>query len=485
MMVESWFTIVLVVYVAFTLLIGYFARRKIKEPKDYWIAGGKLGWLVGGATIAATQMSAGLFIGTIGLTYNVGWSFFWVVFCFPISYWLLAWFIAPKFKRFGKFTLPDFIGARYYGNLPRTVASILIIPCFLVYIIAQLKAGGMIINLIYGYPEVLGAVIFFIIIIAYTAIGGLIAVAYTDFIQMMVMLGGALVAVPLVLLNLGGITETFKVDTLINPGLTGWGGIPAVILIGLFFAFLIGSFGRPEILTRFYAMKDEKTIKKGILWVIILVGVAHFLCFILAMSIRALTPNLPNADVAMPSIAAYFIPGVLGSLLLAAIIAAMMSTVDSVLLVASSAFAHDIYAQVINPKATERQKLRIAGVATVCVGILALLMYVGGFGKMTLIQLIVALFSALVGATFTAVVILGCLWKRTTREGAIAGMIGGFLLTWIWHFAHSPYGLNPVIPGVIVSAALTIIVSLSTSSPPDDALAPFFKSIRLKIRPGK
>ena len=103
------------------------------------------------------------------------------------------------------------------------------------------------------------------------------------------------------------------------------------LLIGLFFAFFIGSFGRPEILTRFYAMKDTKTIRRGILWVFVLVGVAHFLVFLLAMGIRALTPNLPNSDMAMPAIASAYMPGIIGSVLLAAVVAAMMSTVDSIL----------------------------------------------------------------------------------------------------------------------------------------------------------
>ena len=477
MMVQTWFIVVSIVYLGFSVLIGYIASRQIKDAKDFWIAGGKLGWIVGGATIAATQMSAGLFIGTIGLTYNVGWTFFWVVFCFPLSYWIMAWVIGPKFKRFGKFTLPDFIGARFYGHLPRTIAAVLIIPCFLVYIVAQLKAGGMILNVVYGLPELTGVALFFLVIVLYTAIGGMIADAYTDLIQMIIMLIGAAAAVPLVLTNLGGINETFRIATLIRPGLTDWGGMPISVLIGLFFAFFIGSFGRPEILTRFYTMKDEKTIRRGILFVIILVGVTHFLCFILAMAIRGLTPNIPHPDLAMPTLAVYYLPGLVGSLLLAAIVAAMMSTVDSVLLVASSAFAHDIYAQVINPKATERTKLIIAEVATVLVGVIALLMYIGGFGKMTLIQLIVALFSALVGSTFSSVVLLGCLWKRATREGAIAGMIGGFVLTWIWHFANSPLGLNPVIPGVILSAILTVGISLLTPPPPEEALAPFFESV--------
>lgn len=477
-MIQSSFLIVLIVYLAGILMIGIFARRSIKSPQDYWVAGGKLGWFTGGATIAATQMSSGLFIGSIGLAYNVGWTFFWVVFCFPLAYWGLAWFVAPKFKRFGKFTLPDFIGTRFHGNAPRLIAAILIIPAFLVYITAQLKAGGLILNVIYGVPEVTGAVIFFLVIIAYTAVGGMVAVAYTDLVQMIVMIGGALVAVPLVMRSLGGVTETFRIDTLINPKLTGWGGLPPVVLIGLFFAFFIGSFGRPEILTRFYAMKDTKTIRRGILWVFVLVGVAHFLVFLLAMGIRALTPNLPNSDMAMPAIASAYMPGIIGSVLLAAVVAAMMSTVDSILLVASSAFSHDIYDQIIKPGASEKAKLRVAAVATVVVGGLALIMYLAGFGKLTLIQLIVALFSALIGSTFTAPVLLGCLWKRATQAGAIVGMLSGFTLTWIWHFANSPLGLNPVIPGTIVSALLTVVVSLATPKPPQEALAPFFKSVR-------
>ena len=309
MMVQTWFIVVSIVYLGFSVLIGYIASRQIKDARDFWIAGGKLGWIVGGATIAATQMSAGLFIGTIGLTYNVGWTFFWVVFCFPLSYWIMAWLIGPKFKRFGKFTLPDFIGTRFYGHLPRTIAAILIIPCFLVYIVAQLKAGGMILNVVYGLPELTGVALFFLVIVLYTAIGGMIADAYTDLIQMIIMLIGAAVAVPLVLTNLGGINETFRIATLIRPGLTDWGGMPISVLLGLFFAFFIGSFGRPEILTRFYTMKDEKTIRKGILFVIILVGVTHFLCFILAMAIRGLTPNIPHPDLATPTLAVYYLPG--------------------------------------------------------------------------------------------------------------------------------------------------------------------------------
>jgi SSS family transporter len=475
-MVQSSFLIVLVAYLVGLTLIGVFARRLIKSSSDYWVAGGKLGWFVGGATIAATQMSSGLFIGTVGLTYNVGWTFFWVVFCFPLAYWLLAWLIAPKFKSFGKFTLPDFIGTRFHGHAPRLISAILIIPAFLVYITAQLKAGGLILNVIYGVPEVTGAVIFFLVIIAYTAIGGMFAVAYTDLVQMIIMLGGALVAVPLLMRSLGGVTETFRLVSLINPKLTGWGGIPPVVLIGLFLAFFIGSLGRPEILTRFYAMKDTRTIRRGILWVFILVGASHFLVFLLAMAIRALTPNLPNVDIAMPTIASAYLPGIIGSVLLTAILAAMMSTVDSILLVAASAFSHDIYDQMIKPGASEKTKLRVAAVATVVVGALALVMYLAGFGKFTLIQLIVALFSALIGSTFTAPVLLGCLWKRTTQAGAIVGMVSGFVLTWIWHFAKSPLGLNPVIPGVVISLVLTVIISLVTPRPPKEALAPFFKS---------
>jgi len=112
----------------------------------------------------------------------------------------------------------------------------------------------------------------------------------------------------------------------------------------------------------------------------------------------------------------------------------------------------------------------VVGGATIAATQMSAGLFIGTIG--------LTLFSALVGSTFTSVVLLGCLWRRTTREGAIAGMIGGFVIAWIWHFAKSPLGLNPVIPGVIVSGLLTIGVSLLTPLPPKEALEPFFKPVR-------
>src|SRR5690625_2444861 len=141
-----------------TLGLADLGLKLTKNDDDFYIAGGKLGWAVGGGTIAATQMSSGLFIGTIGIIYAVGWSFAWVVFVFPLAYWLMVAVIAPRFTRQRKVSLPDFVAARYYSKTARVIAAIIILIAFTVYISAQVIAGGLIGNALFGIPVQTGMV---------------------------------------------------------------------------------------------------------------------------------------------------------------------------------------------------------------------------------------------------------------------------------------------------------------------------------------
>src|SRR5690625_2318886 len=171
-------TLVIGAYLLLTLGLGYLGLKLTKNDDDFYIAGGKLGWAVGGGTIAATQMSSGLFIGTIGIIYAVGWSFAWVVFVFPLAYWLMVAVIAPRFTRQRKISLPDFVAARYYSKTARVIAAIIILIAFTVYISAQVIAGGLIGNALFGIPVQTGMVGFMVIVLAYTVIGGKIGRAH-------------------------------------------------------------------------------------------------------------------------------------------------------------------------------------------------------------------------------------------------------------------------------------------------------------------
>ncbi len=460
-------------YLLLTLGLGYLGLRLTKTDEDFYIAGGNLGWAVGGATIAATQMSSGLFIGTIGIIYAVGWSFAWVVFVFPLAYWLMVAVIAPRFTRQRKVSLPDFLATRYYSRAARVIGAVIIVIAFTVYISAQVIAGGLIGNALFGIPVETGMVGFMLIVLAYTAIGGMVAVVYTDFLQMMIMIVGAALAIPIVLSHTGGLNSLLGLVDSAAPVTFTWEGMAPSLLITLGLAFFLGAVARPEQLVRFYAMKDMATIRKGVGFVIILVGLAHSLVFILALGTRVLFPALDTGDNAMPVLATNALPLFLGTVLLVAVASAMMSTISSVLLVAGTALSHDIYGT-IRPHGSASRRLMIGRVGTVVVGLAPLVMVLTGFGAGELVQFIVALFSAMMGAVFLVPVVAGVLWRRATREGAIVSMLGGLVGTVGWRLFGDTDSLDPVVPGFLASLLLMVVVSLLTAPPPESATAPFF-----------
>lgn len=466
-------TLVIGAYLLLNLAIGYLGLRLTRNDQDFYIAGGRLGWVVGGSTIAATQMSSGLFIGTIGIMYAVGWSFGWVVFVFPLAYWLMVAVIAPRFTRQRKVSLPDFLATRYYSNAARVIGAIIILIAFVVYISAQVIAGGLIGNALFGVPVQTGMIGFMVIVLAYTAIGGMLAVVYTDFLQMMIMIAGAALAIPVVLSHTGGFQNMLGLVNSANPITFTWEGMAPSLLFTLGLAFFLGAVARPEQLVRFYAMKDMPTIRKGIGFVIILVGAAHSLVFILALGTRVLFPALNTGDNAMPVLATQALPVFLGTLLLVAVASAMMSTISSVLLVAGTALSHDIYGT-IRPHSSPSTRLMIGRIGTVIVGLVPLVMVLTGFGAGELVQFIVALFSALMGAVFLVPVVAGVLWRRATREGAIAAMLGGLAGTIGWRLYGDTATIDPVVPGFLASLTLMVVVSLLTPPPPEKATAPFF-----------
>ncbi|WP_053206506.1 sodium:solute symporter family transporter [Jiangella muralis] len=465
--------VVLLGYLVLTLALGYFGLRMTKNDEDFYIAGGGLGWAVGGASIAATQMSSGLFIGTIGIMYAVGWSFAWVVFVFPLAYWIMVAVIAPRFTRQRKISLPDFIEARYYSRGARVVAALIILVAFVVYISAQVIAGGLIANALFGVSVESGMIGFTVVVLAYTAIGGMFAVVYTDFLQMMIMIVGAAAAIPMVLGQTGGLNSMLALVDSANPVTFTWDGMAPSLLLTLSLAFFLGAVARPEQLVRFYAMKDMATIRKGIGFVIVLVGLAHTLVFVLALGSRTLFPALSTADQAMPVLAVHALPVFLGTMLLVAVASAMMSTISSVLLVAGTALSHDIYG-VIRPGGSPQRRVLIGRIGTVVVGIVPMIMVLTGFGTGELVQFIVALFSALMGAVFLVPVVAGVLWRRATREGAIAAMLGGLVGTVGWRQWGDIGSVDPVVPGFAASLVLMVVVSLLTAPPPASATDPYF-----------
>ncbi|MEQ8330489.1 MAG: sodium:solute symporter family protein [Longimicrobiales bacterium] len=461
-------------YFVVVFAIGWISLRRTASDEDYWIAGGDLGWFVGGATLAATHTSAGTFVGTIGVMYTAGWSFGWVLLSIPLAYWFVAAVLAPRFTRVRQLTLPAFIEARYYSKRVRGLAAAIVLVATVVYIQAQIVAGGLVANIVFGLPVQQGMVLFTLVLLAYTVVGGMVAVVYTDAFQLVVMCLGAALALPLTVRQVDGWGRLFELVESAQPTVFAWGTLPATLLFTMGLAFFLGSVATPEKLIRLYAMKDMPTIRRGVFFAVVVVTCLNLTVFLMALGAIVLFPNLPTGDLAMPMVATAVLPPALGAMMLAAITAAMMSTVDSLLIVAGSALSVDLYQNLVDPDASPRRRAWVDRTGIVVVGLVPLVLLLSGVGEGELVQFIVLLFTALMAASFALPVVGGVLWRRATREGAASAMVGGVLSTFAWEVFGSE-AIDPVLPGIIVSAVLFVGVSLATPPPPAAAVAPYFE----------
>jgi Na+/proline symporter len=294
-------------------------------------------------------------------------------------------------------------------------------------------------------------------------------VAYTDMVQVIVMSIGGMIAVPIILDQVGGLAMLNAVVHSMKETMVGL-GMPPFRLFGFFIVFGLFSMSAPQLLIRIVTVRNFKEARIAVWWaglfnIIIITGFAA-----IGVGCRALFPQLARWDLASPTIASSVLPPLLGGLLLSALLAAMMSTTDSLLLTAGSAVAHDIYAKIINPQATEKQKLFIGRVVSLIVGVIPFLLIFTPYFKGALIQFIVASSVALAASTFFGPIIVGLCWKRATKQGCILAMILGFFADAIWLILEKPFGIHEVLVGLSVSLLVLIIVSLNTPQTPREQL---------------
>ncbi len=466
-------------YLVVVFAIGFGALRRTRTESDFWIAGGRLGSWLGGATLAATHASAGTYIGTVGVIHTVGWEFTWLVLFIPLSYWFMAAVLAPRLARARELTLPAFLERRYGSRRARALGAVVILIATTVYMQAQVIAGGLIAETVFGIPATWGMAIFTVILLAYTVVGGMVAVVWTDLVQLVVMVLGAVAAVPMVFRLLDGPEALFTAVEALRPGVFDFGTLPGILLFTMGLSFLLGGIATPEKLIRVYAIRSPREARRGLFLATIVATGVNLLVFLVALAAIGLFPVLPSGDLAMPLIASVALPPLLGTVLLAAIVAAIMSTVDSLLLVAGSALSHDLLGT-LRPASGPRTRMLTARIGTVVVGVAPLLLILSGFGGGDLVQFIVLLFTAIMASAFFVPVVLGVTWRRITGQGALAAMAGGVVTVFLWQAEVFPWPgwgpdlVHPAAPGVLVSFILGIGVSLLTPRSSPEALAPYF-----------
>lgn len=456
-------------YFLMTLVIGYIAGRGNKTSEDHLVAGRSIGPVIGGAALAATQLSAGTFVGTVGVLYLTGASYMWY---WPGMFagWLVsAIWVAPKFQQFKGVTVPDYIEKRYNSKVAKVIAAALIVVAYTVYLVAQYVAGGILMETIFGLPKIWGAIITIGITMLYTMKGGMKATTYSDFIQAIIMAGCFFAAVPILYSQAGGFDYVGRFITELQPTLTGWHWQFKDIL-GFALAFGLSVAIAPYELARMYTMKSQRTVRLAIGFSFIFQAVIAIAICLVGFAMRSLYPIMNNADAASSIMAVNVLPPFIGALIVVAILAAIMSTVSGVMIVSASAISHDIYG-ILKPNATDKQKMTINKIATVVLSIIPLIFAIKPFD---MVQFIVIVQSSMVASFFFATVVIGLNWKRATGTAALISMLGGVATVLIWYLMQKPFGLNEVIPGVLVSTVLLIVCSYFTKPVPEESLKPFF-----------
>jgi len=476
-----------VAYSLTLLAIGYYGFSRTDDEADFLVAGREVGPVVGGATIAATQMSAGTFVGALGFHYVFGVGFVWI--------WVGLWtgwlfslaFVAPQMRRFGRMTVPDFFAERYGddgadGDYVRAVSAVLIMAGHTVFLTAQLTAGGLVIHAIAGVSQEAGMVGMLTVSVVYTAFGGMRASVITDFVQTVVMLAGLLAALPLALEFAGGVATIDALFASFRPSFVGQAfSAPEIVGFMAASAFYI-AVGPPEI-TRFYSMADEETVRESIVIALVVQAVVAVTVALLGVSLRVLFPGIGTPDLAVVVLSQAVLGPVLGALLVVAVFSAILGTIDSVMLVSGSSLAHDVYAKLLNPTATERQKLWVNRAAVPVLGGVGALLALNRGALGGLVMLIVILQLSLLGGMLFVPVVFGLHWERANTPGAVASMLSGFVTVCVWHLGTEVYAVvpeavavfgDPVVPAVAVSFLVLVAVSLATDRPSVSSLDPFF-----------
>jgi sodium/proline symporter len=471
-----------VVYLAGMLAVGVVGYWRTRNLSDYILGGRRLGSLVAALSAEASDMSGWLLLGLPGYAYATGFEAGWIALGLFAGTYLNWRFVAERLRRHpaaagDSLTLSDFFERRFddRSRLLRIISSFFILVFFLFYTGSGLVAGGKLFNSVFGIPYVWAVTLGASTIIAYTFLGGFMAVCWTDCVQGLLMLL-ALVLVPVVAMgSVGGYTQCLGAmravnGALLNPFTSVEGSPLTLIAVCSLLGWGLGYFGQPHILARFMAIGSVRAIPRArriaVGWVAVTMLGALWVGF---AGIGYIDPPLQGADtekVFIVLVEALLHP-VPAGICLAAILAAIMSTADSQLLVSSSALAEDFYKPFVRSNASQKELVWVGRGAVVAIALCALALALDPESK---VLELVAYAWAGFGASFGPALIMSLFWRRTTRNGALTGIVVGGTTVIVWkQLSGGLFELYEIVPGFVLSLAAIVAVSLLDRTAPPAA----------------
>jgi SSS family solute:Na+ symporter len=454
----------IIIYMLILLGIGYWANKKIKGMTDFLLAGRRLGLLLTAGALAATHFGGGMVIGGGEYGFKYGLSGAWYGIACGIGLLVLAFLTASRFRTLSFYTVPDYLEYRYGGKCVRALGALLSLIALTGILAAQVLAARGALAIL-GFTGNTSAVIATIIFIIYTAMGGLWAATITDFIQVIIAGVGVIIAAALLLGNVGGFSGLEqmiqKSHTTINPHYFNLFGMAGKSIIWLLLPTVMYTLIGQDFYQRLFAAKNEITAKTAsIIGGIFLIIISIFPA-IIGMGAKAYFPGLTDGSLAIQKIVREIFPIGIGAIILVALLAAIMSSADSLLTAGTSHFIKDLWMGIIHShkKFSEKQLLNLSRISTVTLGVIALII---ALSVPMIIDVLIYSYTMYTAGVFIPVV-GGILWKRATKLGALSAIIGGALVAVVGIITKlDVMGIPVEVYSALVSLVLFIVISLFT-----------------------
>ena len=478
------FYTVLAIYLGIMAFIGWYASRKTKNIGDFFVLSGKAGVIVSGIAYFSTQFSMGTFLGTPGTRFGVGYAGMAIsvpgaVFCMILPALLIGRKLVTLGHEYGFLTMADYLTDRYHSRSMSGVLGVMMLFFLIPMMGAQIIGAGVIVHVFTGLPEWVGVVGMGVIVILYCMSGGMKGAMMTDVIQGSLMIGTAVVTFIVSVVmgggfdNINSTLQNMNESYLTFPGANGympWAYYVSNIVLWSFFTM-----GQPHLFTKFFTMKDHKTMFKAILLGTGGMFVSATLIEWAGVNGIASIQNIEKADQIVPMILQRGLNPFLASLFIAGIVAAGMSTIDGILVTTTGAVTRDIYQKIVNKKATDESIMKLSKVVTVLIGLVVILF--GVFQPGSIFEINLFAFSGM--AVFVVPILFGMYWKESTAPGAIAavavGVIALLSFTLVPEVKELALGFHALFPATILGAVTMVIVSKLTQAPPQETIDRHFK----------
>lgn len=481
----GWLQIIMsVVYLGILVAIGLYMSKKVKSSDDFWVGGREVGPVATALSYAAAYVSTVAIIGDPPMYYNYGLGYAGFEMAFSVLMCTIVIFVAfaPKMRalseRLNVVSLSGFLAVRYKSNKFRILCGSLVAVMMIPYAISAMNGIANTMTSIANIPYVIGVLIIAAVVFLYLVTAGYWGVATTDIIQGITIAISCLIVAVIVTVKAGGVSNIVSTMKAIQPShVTANSGMSFGTLFSWAGVWAFIAFGQPQLITKFMGLKDSRTVGT-----VMRVSVAWEIVFMIAIilmggSAFVLYSGVPfeNSDMIVPVLVSDHTSKFVSGLFICGILAAGLSTVCALILTSASSVAKDIYEDYTSAKTGKvpdgKKSIKVSRIVT---GIVLAIVVIGAIYPPDFIWSLSTMSAGVMGAAFTAPLLLGLYWKRATKPGCFAAIIGGSIVSIVWYLAGLTSIVHSFVPGTVVSFILLIVVSLLTPAMPKEHVDVFF-----------